>query len=470
MPLRVEDDAPERASRERDARGGAHDGSGAHRARRLAEHREDDAVQRAHRLGGAGGQLSGVTVERREGALVRAARDVRILDLPGTYRLDGETPDEKVVAEVPADTSPVSRSPTRSSSSPTRRRCSADSACARRCQRGLPTLLVLTMIDEVKARGGKLDVMRLSRTLGIHVVGVVGHRGVGWTSCARSSSTRRRGRACGAAARGRCAAALRMGRPGLPRHRCRRSSATCAPTGIDQGAAASRLRHRGCSARCCCSSREHLRGGARDGRDRRLFRSPGRPSHAWLPEAGSPTCGRTASSPASARCSWFLPQIVILFTFLHFLTDVGCMARAASVVDRASWLGRAAGTELRAAAVVLRVRGTGHHGGAHDRVAARAPATILVSPFMTCSARLPGVLRPDRRVRARDARSAPSWGRRDVRALPARCRDRAGIGRADQLHFCCAAPSPSSTWSCRRTGCRRSSRSPARCGAAPPRS
>ena len=45
------------------------------------------------------GNYPGVTVERREGALVRSERDVRILDLPGTYCLDGETPDEKVVGE-----------------------------------------------------------------------------------------------------------------------------------------------------------------------------------------------------------------------------------------------------------------------------------------------------------------------------------------------------------------------------------
>ena len=42
-----------------------------------------------------------------------------------------------------------------------------------------PTALVLTMIDEVRARGGQLDIVGLARHLGIPVVGVVGHRGVG---------------------------------------------------------------------------------------------------------------------------------------------------------------------------------------------------------------------------------------------------------------------------------------------------
>lgn len=42
-----------------------------------------------------------------------------------------------------------------------------------------PTCLVLTMTDEVVARGGSIDVDRLSVALGIPVVGVIGHRGIG---------------------------------------------------------------------------------------------------------------------------------------------------------------------------------------------------------------------------------------------------------------------------------------------------
>ena len=42
-----------------------------------------------------------------------------------------------------------------------------------------PTALVVTMIDEVRARGMRLDLDKLSRILGIPVLGVVGSRGVG---------------------------------------------------------------------------------------------------------------------------------------------------------------------------------------------------------------------------------------------------------------------------------------------------
>ena len=111
------------------------------------------------------GNYPGVTVERREGALVRASRDVRILDLPGTYCLDGETPDEKVVAEVLAGR-------IANEAIPDALLVVADATTLQRglglvrevLKRGLPTLLVLTMIDEVKARGGRLDVMPVSYT------------------------------------------------------------------------------------------------------------------------------------------------------------------------------------------------------------------------------------------------------------------------------------------------------------------
>ena len=44
---------------------------------------------------------------------------------------------------------------------------------------GRPTLLALTMIDELKARGGDIDIFALRRELGVPVVGVVGNRGLG---------------------------------------------------------------------------------------------------------------------------------------------------------------------------------------------------------------------------------------------------------------------------------------------------
>jgi ferrous iron transport protein B len=85
----------------------------------------------------------------------------------------------------------------------------------------------------------------------------------------------------------------------------------------------------------------------------------------------------------------FLPQIVLLFTLLYFLEDIGYMARAAFVIDRV--MGRV-GLEGRAfvsllssyACAVPGIMATRSIPSTRSRL-----VTILVSPLMTCSARLP---------------------------------------------------------------------------------
>ena len=100
----------------------------------------------------------------------------------------------------------------------------------------------------------------------------------------------------------------------------------------------------------------------------------------------------------------FLPQIVLLFSLLYLLEDVGYMARAAFVVDRA--MGRI-GLEGRAfvallssyACAVPGIMATRTIPSPRDRL-----VTILVAPLMTCSARLPvyalliGAFVPTRKV------------------------------------------------------------------------
>ena len=43
------------------------------------------------------GNYPGVTVERREGLVRNVRRRIHLLDLPGTYSLNPETPDEEIV-------------------------------------------------------------------------------------------------------------------------------------------------------------------------------------------------------------------------------------------------------------------------------------------------------------------------------------------------------------------------------------
>lgn len=122
----------------------------------------------------------GVTVHRREAAVQVRDRHLTLVDLPGTYGLDPISPDEAVVAAalhgriegvarpdalvMVADATSLDRSLF---------------LLAEFLDIGLPTCLVLTMIDEVAARHGAIDLDRLSAALGIPVVGVVGHKGIG---------------------------------------------------------------------------------------------------------------------------------------------------------------------------------------------------------------------------------------------------------------------------------------------------
>lgn len=125
------------------------------------------------------GNYAGVTVDRREGEVAVPGGRVKLIDLPGTYSLHALSEDEAVAVRVlkgelgdgapdavvvVADVTSLDRSLP---------------MIAEILQLGMPTLLCLTMIDELKARGGDLDVKALERELGVPVVGVVGNKGLG---------------------------------------------------------------------------------------------------------------------------------------------------------------------------------------------------------------------------------------------------------------------------------------------------
>ena len=85
----------------------------------------------------------------------------------------------------------------------------------------------------------------------------------------------------------------------------------------------------------------------------------------------------------------FLPQILLLFLFIGLLEDSGYLARAALIADRTM---RSVGLNGKAfipllsayACAVPAIMATRTIENKRDRI-----ATILVAPFMTCSARLP---------------------------------------------------------------------------------
>jgi ferrous iron transport protein B len=107
-----------------------------------------------------------------------------VIDLPGTYSLEPLSPDEAVVLRVLDG---------EIAAAPDALIVVADACSLERSLpfvgqvllRGRPTCLVLTMTDELAARGGTLDLPRLERALGIPVLGVVGHRGRGLDALVR---------------------------------------------------------------------------------------------------------------------------------------------------------------------------------------------------------------------------------------------------------------------------------------------
>jgi ferrous iron transport protein B len=335
------------------------------------------------------GNYPGVTVERREGHLTIGQRQIAILDLPGTYSLDPLSPDEAVVSRVldgeltdPPDALVVV----------------ADACTLQRSllfiaqvlRRNLPTCLVLTMTDELHARGGLLDLPRFERAVGVPVLGVVGHRGLGVGKLREL-----------------------LGRP----ESWSRPPIPPPEEAVDRAAWADSVlasvveRHPEASRLTETLDRFVLHPALGTALFALVMVTFFQLIFAWAAPlmdaidaliAVGASAART-SLPAGALANFvadglfagvgavliFIPQITLLFALLYLLEDVGYMARAAFVIDRV--MGRI-GLEGRSfvsllssyACAVPGIMATRTIPSPRDRL-----VTILVAPLMTCSARLP---------------------------------------------------------------------------------
>jgi ferrous iron transport protein B len=337
------------------------------------------------------GNYPGVTVERREGSLVLEGRDARLIDLPGTYSLDPISPDEAVVSQVLAgEVEGVA---------PPEALVIVADACS--LERSLlliaqvvaedrPTCLVLTMMDELAVRGGSLDTSRLQDALGIPVVPVVGHKGLGIRQL-----------------RVLLADPEAWSRPPVlpPENRLEQSAwidsvmSACGAERPDVHAATERIDR--VVVHPILGSLLFL---AVMLTFFQLIFAWATPAMDWIDGAmgtaadfarGLLPAGLFADFVADGLIAGvgsvviFLPQIVLLFSLLYLLEDVGYMARAAFVVDRAmariGLEGRAFVALLSSfACAVPGIMATRTMPSPRDRL-----VTILVAPLMTCSARLP---------------------------------------------------------------------------------
>ncbi len=338
------------------------------------------------------GNYPGVTVERREGALRGASVPVRVLDLPGTYSLVGETPDEQIVEKVLGGR-------LTNENELDGIVCVVDATTLRRglglvrevLKRGRPTLLVLTMIDEVRARGGRIEPARLSQILGIPVLGVVGHRGVGLDPIYRLLPEPSRWSRAAALPPADTAAqrfawvddvCRAIGASELePDTRTDRIDRVLLHPvfGVLVFAAVMLLLFQSIFA-WAVPAMDAIDAG---------FGEIGRVSRELLPAGWLTDLWTDGVLAGVGAVLVFLPQIVILFTFIHLLQDVGYMARAAFVVDRVmGWVG----LQGRSFVPLLSCYACAVPGIMAARTIASPRerlATILVAPLMTCSARLP---------------------------------------------------------------------------------
>ena len=335
------------------------------------------------------GNYPGVTVERREGSANFDGRQSVVIDLPGTYSLSPISPDEEVVVRVLDG---------ELSDAPEALAVVADACTLERSllmlaqilRREIPTCLVLTMTDEFQRRGGQIDIPRLERALGIPVLPVVGHRGIGIPQLRRL-----------------LAKPEDWSRPHL-----------MPPEEIHARAGWVESILENVLTRRPGSSRKS------DAADRivlhpvigpllfaavmvtffQLIFAWAQPAMDFI-DAGVALLGKTvhAQLPAGLFTDFladgliagvgsviiFLPQILLLFTLLYLLEDIGYMARAAFVIDRVM---AKVGLEGRAFVSLLSSYACAVPGIMATRTIPSPRhrlVTILVAPLMTCSARLP---------------------------------------------------------------------------------
>ena len=337
------------------------------------------------------GNYPGVTVERREARIDLEGDAALLIDLPGTYSLEPISADEAVVGHVLAGSiEGVLR--------PDALILVADACSLPRTLPFIgeairleqPVCLVLTMLDELTARGGKIDLPRLEAALGVPVVGVVGHRG-------RGLGTLRQ--LLGQAASWSRPAILP---PEDPVERVAWADSIASHV-IEERPARHRLTERVDRVVLHPVWGSLLFLAVMVTFFQLIFRwaepamdaiDTGVVALADLARTLLPA-GWMADFAADGLIAGvgsvviFLPQITILFSLLYLLEDLGYMARAAFVIDRL--MGRI-GLEGRSfvallssyACAVPGIMATRTIPSPRDRL-----VTILVAPLMTCSARLP---------------------------------------------------------------------------------
>lgn len=353
------------------------------------------------------GNYPGVTVEEKVGRFTHRGRVVDLVDLPGTYSLRPQSPDERVVADVLA-----SRMPgvppldciiiVVDATNLARNLFLASQAL----EIGLPTVVALTLGDVAADRGIAIDTAALARRLDCPVIPVVAPRGTGIETLgdeALTASGRPRPRAPDLAAH---LAAVDTARPAPARDAIARYAWIDAVVAdVVQRSASPRQRiadtidgiltHRVWGTLFFAlvmlglfTSIFRLATPAMD-----LISGGMDAVAAWveslLPEGALRSLVVDGVLAGVGGVVVFLPQIALLFLFISLLEGCGYLSRAAFLMDRllvgAGLSGKSFIPLLSSfACAIPGIMAARTIENRRDRL-----LTILVAPLMSCSARLP---------------------------------------------------------------------------------
>ena len=335
----------------------------------------------------------GVTVEHRTAVLSgNYGQDIMLVDLPGVYDLTAYSEDERVAAQVlhgemPGVSRPDAVLIVVDATNLERHLCIVPDVL----RTGLPALLILNMADLLDKRGCQVDLLKLAGQLGLPVALISAASGKGITALSNFLSGK----------------AYSSGRSALP---------------IMQGPAA--CQHWAKELAGACDYRAPLPAKWTRRLDGILLHAVWGPLFFLLVIVGLFQAVFAIGQPLSnglqsilnqlghAFFSWlqpgllksmlldgvwrglssilvFLPQILVLFLFITVLEDSGYLARAALMADRTMQRvglnGKSFVPLLSAhACAVPAIMAARTIENRRDRL-----ATILIAPFMTCSARLP---------------------------------------------------------------------------------
>ena len=337
----------------------------------------------------------GVTVEQRMGLMAGVGRDdLTLIDLPGIYSLDPYSEDARVSIDVLRGKMPGTPKPDAvllvlDSLHLTRQLMLAAPVLAL----GLPTLVLLNMTDLMESRGGKVDALKLARELGAPVAQISAVNGAGLDAVplflhqhtARFAAQPLTLPVLGNAASAHTWAAQVSRRTGYR-----------APLSVEGTRKIDNvLLHRIWGPllflvvvfavfEVVFSVGQPLSDGFGA-----LLADMGNLVRPLLPAGWIQSLILDGAWKGISSVLVFLPQILLLFLFIGILEDSGYLARAALIADRVM---RTTGLNGKAfipllsayACAVPAIMATRTIENKRDRF-----ATILVTPFMTCSARLP---------------------------------------------------------------------------------